>query len=451
MARLLCSLLVIASVCPLAISREQAQSFAFVGATIVDVRTGALRPRQTVVVVGQRIAAIGRDGTVRVPVGARQVDATGKFLIPGLWNMHVHSGSYDDAAKALPKTLACGITGVRDMGSPLDDVLRLRSATAHGTLVGPRMVVAGPIVQGPLPFQMPLLVSVRSEPEARAAVAMLKARGVDFIKVQDALPRDLYLAVIDEAKRRGLPVAGHIPPSVEASEVCDVGQASVEHLGGSFMGVLVGCSRSKREAYRREQEMVRSTLAALERGEEPKPEHLGATFSRFLLDSYSPREASRLFERFARRRTWHCPTLVTLRTLWEQNAEGLTPEDLRAGEAVFAKDLQIVGAMHRSRVRFLAGTDLPLAQDPSLLCEELALLVRAGMTPLEALQTATRNPAEYLGMSDRLGAVEAGKLADLVLLDGNPLDDIGYTRRVNAVVANGRLFDRTALDEISRR
>lgn len=355
-----------------------ARALAISHVTVVDATGRPPQPDMTVVVTDGRISAVGRASKIEIPKDAQVVPADGKFLIPGLWNMHLHAGSYEEARKALPALLAKGITGVRDMGAPLDDVLRLRHETGSRILLGPRLVVSGPLLQGPLPFQTPLLLSVNNKVEARQTVSRLKARGVDFVKVQDTLPRDLYLAIANQAKREHLPLAGHIPPSVLAAEVADVGQVSVEHLGGQFLGILLGCSRREGALHAEQVATMQALRQALEKGQPPTKMHLRAAFARAVLDSYDDKKAASLFARFVRRGTWQCPTLVTLRTLWEGQKEGLSEEDLAYGARVYAKDLEVVRSMHRAGVRFLAGTDGPYTSDPSALHDELALLVEAG-------------------------------------------------------------------------
>jgi hypothetical protein len=186
--------------------------------TIIDCAGHKPRPAMSLLISDGHIAAIGPAGRMKVPANAEVLDGRGKYLIPGLWNMHVHLGAYEDGKRALSGFLAEGITGVRDMGSPLDDILRLRKETRNGTILGPRMAVAGPLVQGPLPFQMHVFISVKDVGAARATVDMLHRRGVDFIKVQDAIPHDIYIAVATQARIAHIPFVGHIPPTVLPEE-----------------------------------------------------------------------------------------------------------------------------------------------------------------------------------------------------------------------------------------
>jgi Amidohydrolase family len=342
---------------------------------------------------------------------------------------------------------------VRDMASPLDDILRLRQEVRDGTVVGPRLVVAGPLLQGPLPPQlrMPLLISVDTTAQAARTVDLLQRRGVDFIKVQDALPRDIYFAIAHAAQRKRLPLAGHVPPTVTGSEAADAGQKSIEHLGGRFHGVYVSTSRDEQQLLRDGTRMYAEAIQAIERKEAPSPSSLQAPYVRRLLESYDEQKAAALWRRFVFRGTWQCPTLVTRRRLWDQERERLTDDDQRAGAEMIRRDLQLVSAMHRAGVPLLAGTDLPLVDGRSSLSDELALLVEAGLTSLEALRTATRDAAEFLGQDNQLGTITQGKNADAVLLEGDPLLDIANVKRIAAVITAGRLLRQPDLERLKVR
>jgi imidazolonepropionase-like amidohydrolase len=427
------------------------------GVTVIDVESGRAQAGLTVIVEGERIAEVGRRPTLRVPPGARVVDAAGKFLIPGLWDMHVHTafGDWFPGARdvALPLFVANGVTGVRDMGGDLDALVEWRRAIGQGSIVGPRMVISGPMLDGPQP-RFPSSVAIATPEDGRRAVRDLKARGVDFIKLQSLIPRDAVFAIADEAKKAGIPFAGHVPDAVRASEMSEAGQKSFEHLIGVFEG-----SSAREDDFLKGDKSPGRFLAAFDEA------RLGA-----------------LATRLARNRTWQCPTLAWERGgnlieerdlehdplakyapaswkngTWKRFKEQVTGEfnvdDLKTRKRFVAKELEVVAALHRAGVPFLAGTDTVAGVYifPGFsLHDELAVLVKAGFTPLEALRTATLGPAEYLSMSDRLGRVEKGKLADLVLLDANPLDDIANTRKIRAVVAAGRYFSREDLDALLR-
>ena len=423
---------------------------AVIDVTVIDVDRGERLAQRTVVIRNGRIEALGPSGKTAVPAGAEIVSGRGRFLIPGLWDMHVHLGGYEGARRTLSVLLTNGITGVRDMGSPLDDILRLRQEVRDGAVVGPRLVVAGPLLQGPLPPQlrMPLLIAIDTTAQAAITVDMLRTRGVDFIKVQDALPRDIYFAIAEAAQRYSLPLAGHIPPTVTAIEAANAGQDSIEHLGGRFHGVYVSTSRDEQQLLREGTRMYGEAIQAIERKEAPPPSSLQAPYVRRLLESYEEHKAAALWRLFVLRGTWQCPTLVTRRRLWEQERERLTDDDQRAGAEMIRRDLQLVSGMHRAGVRLLAGTDLPLTNGRSNLPAELALLVEAGLTPLDALRTATRDAAEFLGQGNQLGTIARGKYADAVLLEADPLLDIANVTRIAAVITAGRLLRQADLERL---
>jgi Amidohydrolase family len=425
---------------------RQFKSLVLTHATLIDATGAPAKRDMSIVIVDGRLTTLGKTGRVRVPADAEIIDASGKFLIPGLWDMHIHSGGYENGKKYLPRLVANGITGVREMGSPLDEILRLRKEIDEGAIIGPHMIVAGPIVQGPLPFKMSLFVSVNNEAEARQTVISLKGRGVNFIKVQDALPRDLYFAVADEARRQRIPFAGHVPPSISAAEASNAGQRSIEHLGGRFYGVLLGCSKIESELTAKVREIVSNVLKSLNEGREPDDSGIfRASLTKPLLESFNNRKAATLFSMFLRNHTWQVPTLVAqpLRQAINKRKD-LSEDDLSYRKRLVQKQFDVVRAMQRAGVKIMAGTDFP--PESARLYEELALLVEAGLTPMEALQSATRNPAVFLGRLDSLGTIERGKIADLILLDANPLEDINNVQKINAVVLGGKLISKSHLE-----
>ncbi|HEY8183769.1 MAG TPA: amidohydrolase family protein [Thermoanaerobaculia bacterium] len=399
--------------------------------TIIDGTGAKPRLHQTLLVDGDRIVSIGK---VRVPRGAEVIDGTGKFLVPALWDMHVHLGSYAHAREAFPRMLASGVAGVRDMGTPLDDALRIRREVRSGALEGPRVMTPGPLVQGPLPFKTPLMISVHSREEVDATVRSLRDAGVDFIKVHDALPRDLYFDVARAASHDHIPFAGHIPPSIRASEAAQAGQHSIEHLGGRFHGVLIGCSTRESELMKKIGDVVAAAMTALDEGKEPDDSTIfRAPITGDLVEGFDRAKANALFDEFRRKHIWQVPTLVAQPI---RSRSDLTGDDRRYADALINLQKQVVLMMHRRGVRILAGTDSSL--DPHALHEELRLLVEAGLTPTEALRSATRDAAEFAGVLTETGTIERGKLADVLIVDADPLLDIANLARVNTVVLRGR-------------
>jgi imidazolonepropionase-like amidohydrolase len=408
----------------------QTNTLAITGVTVVDVTTGHTSANMTVVVDARVITAVGEK--IAPPRGARIVDGRGKFLIPGLWDMHTHHEGTGEAS--LPLFVANGVTSTRDMGSALDFTLPLRQKISSGRVLGPRIIAAGPILDD-APAGWPFRLRVRTASEARDAVRMLKQRGVDFIKVHDHTPRAAYVAIADEAKRQNLPFAGHVPTDIALLEAVEAGQKSVEHLAN--FRIFTECSNGT---------------------------------------AYRPSQCASLFERLAQRGVWQTPTLAfmrnvmtlsaspqsaeenhveyaspSLKKLWADNqrASSVSPEKIRAFLALSDASIQVVRDMHRAGVGILAGCD---GLVPGFcLHDELIVMVRGGLSPLEALQTATSNPARYLGLEQSLGSVQRGKSADLVLLEANPLQNIANVRRISAVVLDGRLMARPELDAILRK
>jgi N-acyl-D-aspartate/D-glutamate deacylase len=301
---------------------------------LIDAAGGPIEPDMNIVVVGKRITAIEKSAGASVPKNAQMIDGRGKYLIPGLWDMHVHE-IFDkwlpENEKVIPLLfVANGITGVRDMGGDLEPLKKWRARAESGDLLAPRMVIAGPMLDGPVPH-FPSSAPVKDAADGRRIVDELKKNGADFIKIQSLVPRDGYFAAAEEANRIGIVFAGHVPDAVRASEASNAGQKSIEH----FTGVFEGCST------------VEDELMKAPRG----------PGRRKFLSTYDPQKAKALI----------------------------------------------------------------------------------------ALQTATRNAGQYLGLSDT-GTIETGKRADLVLLDANPLEHISNTQKIRAVVLAGRYLSRSDLD-----
>jgi len=462
MTRILLLLLVLPMTTNLDHSNETS-ALAFTHVTVIDVIGERALPDMTVIIKAGRIADLGTTGKVSVPRDARVIDSTGKFLIPGLWDMHVHT-SYKSF---LSLFIANGITGVRDMGgSPaeFEPLQQWRKQIDNKTLLGPRVVAAGVHVDGPRPLGRPNSMNVSSEREARDAVNLLRKQGADFIKVYSMLPREAYFAIADEAKKQGLTFAGHVPASVGAAEASDAGQKSMEHL----FGVLTACSGHESAIWNDARSAVaKAGIATFVQAE------VGAELK--VLESYDESKANALFARFAQNGTAQVPTLAawqTIETEDDRNFDSDTrlqyiPSERKASwkaqrsrfldslgreydankGRLFESQLKVVEEMRRAGVLIMTGTDsaAPYVYPGFSLHDELFLLVRAGLTPMEALQAATRNPAIFLGKIDSLGSIGRGKLADLVLLDADPLKDIRNTASIAAVVVDGQLLEKESL------
>jgi imidazolonepropionase-like amidohydrolase len=439
------------------LSRAASKPIAITHVTVIDVTGAPAQADQAVVVTGERISAMGRTDAVVIPTDAQVVDATGKFLIPGLWDMHVHWYQSD----YLPLFTVNGVTGVRVMwGMPVN--LKWRKDLAASKLDGPRLVLAGSIIDGPKPI-WPGSTAVGTEADGRQAVRRTKQEGYDFVKVYNVLPRDVYFAIADEAKKQGLPFAGHVPYSITAAEASDAGQKSMEHL----YGILLACS-SGEEKLMEELKIARKDPRNPDRA-------LLRRINQQMVDTYDANKAASLFAKFKANETWQCPTLTVLRSLaylddpkhtndarlkymprsirssWDPSTDfrlkTMTKEDFAQQKRLFDRNLELVAAMHPAGVGILAGTDVlnPYCFPGFSIHDELEWFVKAGLSPTEALQTATLNPARYLGQSKDFGTVERGKIADLVLLEANPLVNIGNTQRIAAVVMGGKYFSHETL------
>jgi len=441
---------------------ESAKPLVITHVTVIDTTGGPPLSNRSVFISDHRISSISESSSV-LPKDAHMIDGSGKFLIPGLWDMHVHW--YDKEYLSL--FLVNGVTGIRIMsGSSLHQ--EFRKQIEAGRLVGPRMVIAGPIIDGPVPY-WPNSVSVHSVEEARQAVDAAKQKGADFIKEYSFLPRDLYFAVADESKKQNIAFVGHVPLAVSVEEASDAGQKSMEHL----IGILSSCASRERDFLEAAQadldEMIADKKVAFEG---PHVRQLRDE----LLSTYDAAKASQLFARFKKNGTWQCPTLTLLRSFafgdqasftndprlkyippsvrssWNPASNGSikskSPEDYAYSKLEFQKDLELVAAMNRAGVDVIAGTDVlnPYCFPGFSLPDELEMYVKAGMSPMDALRTATANPARFLGREKDLGTVEPGKLADLVLLDANPLGDINNVRKISGLIYDGTYFNRAALD-----
>jgi hypothetical protein len=439
----------------------QSQILLIRNVSIVDVRNGILQKNQSVVINGNRITSIGKKASV--PNGASIIDGTGKYLIPGLWDLHVHALTGKRYVYTFTLLIANGITGVREMASDLsiDEINQIRKDVETGKMLGPRFgALSYRLLDGPGSTFPNVAVEVSTPTEGRELVRKYKQGGADFIKPYNLLSREVYLAIADEAKKLHIPVEGHVPFSMTPAEVSLLGQRSIEHN----FGIPLFCSQQESEI--RKQLLQNPALWS----------QLEAKASA----TYNSSKADSLYNLFVLNNTWACPTIIVfwpyrltsdstllrdpflkyipteVRKEWHDTyiqritkaVPDPTDRKTRNDRRVF-----IVGEMYRAGVPMLAGTDMP---NPYVipgfsLHQELELLVQSGLTAIDALRTATLNPAKFLGRENDFGTIEKGKIADLILLDENPLVNIINTRKIRAVITNGRLLRRTDLDNMLRQ
>lgn len=447
---------------------ESSQSLAITHVTVIDATGRPPQLDQTVLIDGGRITAIDAAAKIKIPKNARVIDASGKFLLPGLWDMHVHlAGINADPSWSkqvlLPLLLANGITGVRDMGGDLEALLSWQHDIESGVLLGPHIVAAGPFLAASgkkTPEQYP----VANAEEARAAVDELKKRGANFIKIITMPSRDAFFAVADECKKQNISFVGHLPFEIGAKEASDAGMHSIEHLLYSAFAL----SFSSKEA-----ELRPRLVIAEKNGDAASWEAIAHEADA----TYGTEKAAELFQTLKKNGTWVTPTLASLDITshpenWKMDDPllGFVPPAMakewrdsvndmemkqRAGWLArqASNDWKLTGELHRAGVPLLAGSDSldPFVFPGDSLHHELFELVRAGFTPMEAVQAATRGAAQFLGREKELGTVESGHEADLVLLNANPIENIENTRKIEAVVRHGNYYDRAALDRLLAR
>ncbi len=381
---------------------------------VVDVETGDVRKGVNVVIDRGYVTSVGV-----APKPKSSIDGKGRYLIPGLWDMHVHLwpqkppfGTY----------VANGVLGVRDMGSNFARTKEWREGVEAARRIGPRIYTSGSPVDGPgLDGEKMTVVRAGSPDAARRAVDAIDRQGADFVNVLSSLSRDSYYALAQRARVIRAVFAGHVPDAVTVSQALDARQKSMEHL----FGIAFACSSE-------EAELRDARLLAIDAKDD-------AALSQIRLrsyDTFSETKATDLFRRMARFDLWQTPTLTVRRQV----------------EAEYEFNQRVVKLMQRYGVGLLAGTDSgePQVLPGSSLHDELEAFVKAGLTPAQALRTATINPARYFGIESRAGSIAPGKRADLVLLEANPLDDIRNTRRIATVIVRGRLLDRKELNRVSK-
>ena len=441
-----------------------AADFAIQAVTVIDTEGEADLAGATVVVRDGMISAVGPTGEVPVPAGMAVVDGRGRYLIPGLWDMHSHVWKHAEQLQ-FPLYVAHGVTGVRDMLSwpdesevgarTIEDKRALRQRVDNGDVIGPRLVaIASLAVDGASPRFAGLapMFSVRTPAEARTLVAHEAGRGADFIKMYNQLPRDAYFALMEEARARGLPVAGHRPYSVTLQEAAAAGQRSIEH-GRDFLYECFPEAAAFRTAMQ-SNKARHPWMRAMVQGHDPAA--CDALFAvlvahgMWLTPTHVIRREDALADDPAYRNDPNARYIHALyRFFWRSDlddtvAEDPSPAGRQAYRDFYAKGLELTGRAHAAGVKVLAGTDHPIAG--LSLHQELEELVKAGLTPRGALRAATYDAAAFLQRDATNGSVRPGKVADLVLLDADPRVAVSNTRRIALVSVAGRRYDRAALD-----
>ena len=415
-------------------------ALAVTGAALFDPASKSRSTGQTVVVQGDKITAVGPDGEVAIPDGAERIDAAGRTLLPGLWDMHVHLDPQDGLLD-----LAAGVTSVRDMANDVDLVTGLRKAWDEGSALGPRVVLAG-ILDGPGKFAGPTKALVDTPEEVREWVDRYAGLGYEQVKIYSSVDPKLVPVIVEAAKKHGLRVSGHIPQGLSASEAVDLGYDEIQHVNFLFLNFW-----------------------AHEEGLDTRtPDRFTTVAERAAgMDLQSP-EVQAFIRKLAEKKIVIDPTVAVFESMfttrpgevqaaYQPVADRLPPQVRRSlvGGALepppgkqatylasYRKMLDLIAELHRSGVPIVAGTD---ALAGFTLDRELELYVEAGIPAPEVLRIATLGAAQVVGLADEVGSIEPGKLADLILVDGDPTTDISDIRNVDVVVKDGMVMDPAAL------
>ena len=416
------------------------KALAFTGATLFDSDQAVLRPGQTVVIAGDRIAAVGPDGEVGVPDGAEVVPINGKTLLPGLWDMHVHLGGVDGLLD-----IACGVTSVRDMGNDMDALLAMKKGFDDGTAIGPRVVLAG-LVDGSGPFTSPIKDKTDTPAQARTAVETYARHGYVQLKIYSSIKPELVPLLARLAHEHGMRVSGHVPGFMTTEQFVRDGADEIQHENFVFLNFLFDTVQDTRGPAR--------FTAVAEHGAEidPAQPRVRALFTLFLEHHTVLDPTINVFETmFVARRGAVLPGWADIgKRLPAQVRRGFLAGGLPVPEgkdalyrASFCAMLAMLKAQYDAGIPMVAGTD---EMAGFTLPRELELWVEAGIPSARVLQTATLGGARVMKLDRDLGSVAPGKLADLIVVDGDPVADIGALRRVETVVKGGVVYSVPALD-----
>jgi imidazolonepropionase-like amidohydrolase len=454
----------------------QPATTAIVDINVVDVTRGEVHYGQTVVIVGGRIQAIAASGNAQIPSGAHRVPGEGRYLMPGLWDMHVHLRSdrknsavplAEENAALLDLFLPNGVIGIREMGGDLaDNVLQWRDEIAAGKRTGPRIITAGRKIDREPPT-WPGSLGVKTEPDAREAVRQVKQSGADFVKIyfSDVSPEVLH-AVIDEAHKLHLRVTGHMPVNMSIQEFIETGVDGMEHAQ-----YLAAAAREEYDRFAKERAHRRDTAWSMD----------GVESSARLLAMEDSKQSEAVYRRMAEKQFWVTPTLTVYEHEMEQASRDYEQDarkryifpsiwatwDAKSGarttpqgRALEMRKLSLkrwqddTVAAHKAGVPMLLGTDCGTDNSHTIpgwsIHEELEALVKAGLSPLEALRMATIDAARWRGEDATEGSVEPGKVADLVIVRSNPLEAIRHTQEIDAVFKGGKWYARGDLDAMLR-
>ncbi len=458
------SLILLLCFTAIACSKPIAGDIVIVNINCINVYHGNLESNRDVVIRDGRIHAIFKHRSNRNYVVEQTIDGTGKCLLPGLWDMHTHT--WFNFEHSFPLLLANGVTGVRDMFGHVEPCLNLKKKIANGEMVGPDVYFSGPIIEGPNGRKFNLAYDAAHDPDqAREIVKRQKNDGAEFIKVYSALGYEAYLAIAEQAVLLDIPLTGHIPDQVRIEEAVQVGHRSIEHL----YGLAEHCSSQNAYYFDVLRGIETDTLLIGQDGHTNR--------MKFITSTFDEQKMSSLVEILRGEDVWICPTLILNKNYlevpgseihqsdkvhflpdyitdsWDSRGNPRLEHRVRIGffeimEQYYRINLRIIKKLNKAGVNFLAGTDYlnPYCIPGFSLHDELQLFVEeAGFSPLEAIQTATLNPALYFEREDDYGSIDVGKIASLIILSKNPLEDINYTRSIDGLLLRGVYFSSLEL------
>jgi hypothetical protein len=406
-----------------------------VNARVFDPRTGALSPPTTVVTSGNRIHSVGADSPFSA---AELIDAKGQVLLPGLWDMHSHLGDIDGLLD-----IAAGITSARDLGNDSDTIVALRRQYDSGEVIGPRLVLAG-LIDGPGPFQGPTNQLAATEEDARKSIDFFRARGYEGIKIYSSIKPELVPFLTQYAHQHGMRVSGHIPAGMTAEKAVDAGYDEIQHANMLLLNFMPDVTDT------------RSTARFTEVGKRAADLDLQSAAVRAFIEKLRARgivvdPTVTIFEGLFTDRPGRIPNAyaTAIDRFPPQVRRGFLAGGLPVPEGMderyrgaFRKMLELIGELHRAGVTIVPGTD---ALAGFALHRELENYVRAGIPPAEVLRMATLVPAQVMKRQKDLGTIEPGKLADFILVDGDPTVNISDIRKVTLVVKDGKVFDPASI------
>ncbi|MBK5279605.1 MAG: amidohydrolase family protein [Bacteroidia bacterium] len=438
-----------------------------------------LKEHQTLIIKDGKILRIASTSDLKLSKKNTIQDGAGKYLMPGLWDAHIHFGYIEALAPSMfDLFIAYGITSVRDTGGRLEFVKYWKDLALANPTDAPRVMIAGPLLDGmPNVYDgsdaehPPLSVGLPTVYDVSKQVSMLDSAGVDFLKAYEMLTPEQFAVITKYANENKLKVSGHVPLSMDVISASNGGLNSMEHL----RNLELSCATNSKE-------LLAQRLQLLNDGRKDPGGKLRSSIHQAqrqtAIENYDEQKANEILNVFAKNQTWQIPTLTlytvfitkpfmqdqwqksftylpdSISQVWNASIEKVMNSEVPTFSRQYSKWMSaMVGKINRAGIGIMAGTDTPIGYlTPGLsLHEELELLVSSGLTPLEAIETATLNPARYFNLENEVGSIKETMWADLLILDANPLESIGNTKRINAVIKQGKMYDRAKLDQVLGR